>query len=840
MNRKYLLIGISAAAFAAGTASAQNTQSGNCSPTTNSGTSTAGGNSCTLTRGAGADADSSTINVTGAANTVSVTQNGIFDTSIVTINGNNNTVTHVQNGNFDFANTGITGDRNTSDIRQDGNRMSATVTINGNRNSSTVQQGTAGIGGTNGNNNTASVTIAGNNIQSQVIQNAGATATSNNSALLNLATSEAVATAGTFNQSATILQFQNGNSATVFIRGGGTGTAVSRNDVLIRQENLLFRDNGSGGFTAGTPDASNNPNTGNVGDVSVSGQGNSVTVNQDGVLNFASASVARGGTDTSTGAAFNGLAAPAGRREGNALTVNQDGRNLSALISVGGRDAAGFQGRGNIGTINQGQGTATTFQPTPNPFFDPIAGAGPGNMPTQNTETNAAATATAPGRGHSATLFQFGVLSNVTINQDNNVSNSGTGANAGGVQNGSTADVAQSAFASTVTLNQLGTNSATISQGGDVAGSISGNNTFRASQVDAGDNANPADPDPFGGSTGFTTQRNTLAASQAGRFNSVTVRQNGTNVSATVFQRRGSSSATIELNQGAATGFGIGTGGTTTGTTAGAAGNMTANIEQGGSANSAGTRPVSIQVRQDGNFLNATVQQNSNETGVGSGTSIGISQVGLRNSTTVVQTGSNAIATVDQRGRNDVAGSTLTNNVTVTQQGGTFGTQSYGNRAVVRQFESAGVSTAAAGSATTGGTTDTTGEASATRSGSQSAEAVIFQSVEGGTTDATTTGNNSATIEQNALGVYAEIDQRGRNNTAGIRQNAGANNSVAIIRQTGNANSFFITQSSPNQFFRVVQSGGGNQVTTGTGTNGGFTSNAAFTPTTAPTAPGGF
>ena len=72
--------------------------------------------------------------------------------------------------------------------------------------------------------------------------------------------------------------------------------------------------------------------------------------------------------------------------------------------------------------------------------------------------------------------------------------------------------------------------------------------------------------------------------------------------------------------------------------------------------------------------------------------------------------------------------------------------------------------------------------------------------------------------------------------SAGVRLRT---NTVAIIRKTGNSNSFFIMRDSANQFYRVVQTGGGNQTVTGTGTNGGITSNG-FAPVGGPVAPGGF
>jgi hypothetical protein len=95
-----------------------------------------------------------------------------------------------------------------------------------------------------------------------------------------------------------------------------------------------------------------------------------------------------------------------------------------------------------------------------------------------------------------------------------------------------------------------------------------------------------------------------------------------------------------------------------------------------------------------------------------------------------------------------------------------------------------------------------------------SAEIRIIQ--QGTTSGTTSPGNagNVANVEQQGLGQYAEINQNGRGNNAGILQGMGATNAVAIIQQTGDGNTFFITQSAPGQFQRVVQNGNNNANTT--------------------------
>jgi hypothetical protein len=703
------------------------------------------------------------------------------------------------------------------------------VSITGTFNSSSVVQGAnagSGIGpstgATGGENNQATVLLRGNNLSSTIVQggafNAGLAtnlpSAGNNVATVDLASEAASSNnAAVANQISSIRQESRGNTARVLIRGGrGSATAADNdpNTATVTQRNTQFQSDAAGtGFQSGTPNATNNPTSNNTVDLSINGFGQQVIVTQDGVQNFTSASVNRGGTGTAGAAGqtqFEGLSFPIGRRAGNDLNVSQSGRNMTALVSVGGRDAENRQGRGNQLAITQ------------RGVVDALTG-----LPT--------GAAGDEGRGHSATVYQFGQLGRIGITQQNNTASTAqTTGNPGGQQFGSVADVSQSAFASTVTLTQRGTNSAFLSQGGgsaDVGANTSGNNQLVVDQTDAGDNpgGSSTDPDPFGGTDTGQGQpfSNVVIASQAGRFNVSVVNQNASNASASIFQRRGSSSATVSINQGMNAGFGSGA---VTGTAAGGARDVTADVDQGGTGR--------IDIRQDGRDLRARVNQNNvefstNTTAIPADQGVvQISQVGRNNSALVNQTGTFSTATVDQRFNNGTSSASFRNVVQIDQTGGNRADRA--NIATARQGTGGTISgisavgSPASGSGVAGDTADNRA------AGQRSAEIRISQTHPG-----TGVGVNSATVEQRGAGQYGEITQNGRDNTAGILQTDTATNAVAIIRQNGDGNTFFIQQERPGQFFRVVQSGGNNNVITSTGLeNAGSTTPGGTGGTTVP------
>ncbi len=234
--------------------------------------------------------------------------------------------------------------------------------------------------------------------------------------------------------SSSLSQRSNRNTARVFMADGGRNTDAAvgsttsnqqRNTSVINQTNSTVVQTGTdssgngtftgGGFnSSGTPTpGQSNPNVGSNADVAITGQGNSSTVSQDGVLNNVRVSLLNGGGgQVQTGATgLGGEALQAGRRQGNSTSISQIGINHSVRVGSGGR-VNNFGGAGSVSTITQGGATA-----------------GPNG------------TAGNIGRNHSATVFQSGTLDTVTINQQNN---SGVNTVSGtGFQNGSVADVAQ-------------------------------------------------------------------------------------------------------------------------------------------------------------------------------------------------------------------------------------------------------------------------------------------------------------------------------------------------------------------------------------------------------------
>jgi len=843
MTRNKFLIGISAVAlstaFGAGSAAAQTSNSSSVS-----GCGTGTGNTCTVNNNAaGNDRNQSSISVSGTGNAVTVDQVGDDNRSFVTIAGNTNTVDHDQVADENFASTNINGSENRSEIEQRDENNSATVSITGNRNTGSVTQGgfpsgaepaTANAGGQN---NSATVLLRGNNLLGVVQQGtfAGGASAGDNTATLDLSSGAAASTAGSQTQQADVEQLTRGNTARVTIRGGaagapGSGLNTGTNSASVTQENTQFQAGSGGTFTSGAPTtASNTPIAGNIADVSISGFGNSVLFAQNGVQNNRGGAtpagprgtstagestgadtidVAGGGTTTtaSGGGDFEGLTFAGDRRAGNEVDIFQTGRDNRVRVSVGpignsSDERAQGSGRGNdLLIIQTGAG-------------------GAGNE----------------GRAHFAQVFQQAQLSQIQVVQSTNTAGSAVStSNPTGAQFGSVVRIGQSDFASTLSITQEGTNRADLAQGGRGSGSgatgRTGNNVQQITQIDAGDAAGSTSSDPFGGTstTPGAQQFNEVLTSQSGRFNSMTISQNGRSAYALGFQRNGANSSTLEINQGGGNGgggFGSGTDALATGGVSGSAAgesfNTSATVNQGGSG--------ITRVRQDGTNLTVTVNQNNlNDATVtataGNRATVGVSQVGNNNSATVTQAGEGLTvdsngnvtgtatsgslfhsATVDQRSNN--TSSSLVNRVTIAQVGLANATNR--NIAIARQTNANAVSPS-----TSGSTTISAEEGGGTRSGANPSEIRIIQRLQtSGTNAGTTDGNNSATVEQQGQGQLGIIEQSGRNNEAGILQGVNATNAVAVIRQTGSGNVFFIEQTQPNQFFRVTQSGGTNTIT---------------------------
>jgi hypothetical protein len=836
MNRSKFLIGISAVALTtavgAGTASAQqNTNNrSNCDAT---GTN---GNVCTVNQGPGTNENTSDVAViSGTGNNINIQQqNGQLNASTARVSGNNNSVFHSQSGTLNVARTDITGNTNTSQIQQAGNRNNALHTINGNNNFASSQQGFGGTSG-GGSLNSSTITTNGNRISSSVIQNGGFApfpapispdASGNRAVILgqNSGVPTTANNTGVNAQTNQITQSERGNSATIANSGGsvvrgtaGTDNALASGELraTITQRNTLFQSNAAGnGFVAAAPTPSNSPSTENQAVIRLTGLGHSATVTQDGVQNGTDLNINRGeaavsqgaGTDPGTGLTISTPFASAG----NSATITQTGRGNRNLVSVGFPVGQGSRqlGLGNRLTLNQTNGDALTEV------------------------------------GHSATVYQFGQLSSATINQSNNSSGGGTNP----TQSGSIAFVSQGAFFSSLSLTQIGSNDADLNQGGgrgeretgraaaDGTGGQSGNNTLTVTQTDTGNTGgggggtNPTeepggfDPAPTPTPTTPVTQvRNSVAVSQAGRFNSGTIVQNAVRAQATLAQRRGSANLVASINQGTNAGFGGDPDGAGAGVAVvpgSAASFVTATVNQGGLGGS-------VDVRQDGNNLTTMVNQNNSEfstagrTQANGGTAgtnapvVLVSQVGSRNNAEVTQVGSNSTATVDQRNTNT---GTNRSNVFIGQTGGSV---NGANIATARQI----ATTTGTDTIPTGGSTGPSSDPAFRGPGTFTNEIEIRQTNEG---TSTAGGVNSATVEQRGAGQIGRIFQTGSNNEAGILQEVTATNSTAIITQTGRGNTFFITQDQPNSFLRVTQNGNANQTTLlGSGGNnntGGTTS----------------
>lgn len=785
MRVTHLMIGVSFLTLAAGgTASAQptNITDVQCSPFQ--------GNDCVVDNDdIRNDRNQATVRVNGRANNVLVRQVEDDIRSLVQIEGDENFVTHNQVGDAHSASATIVGNNNLNVVIQGDEENSASVTQQGNRNESNVLQGA--VGALSGENNRATVVMRGSDLFSSVVQGSigggGPVATvagpmaagSDNIAQITL--TNAAGGDGQLVQLSSVLQLSRGNTAIVNIVGGSALNNAA-NASNITQSNTQFRNNAAGNdFDVAPPTAANNPMTHNLADVSISGNGNNSFIQQNGVRNLARVSISRGGTGiTATGGGtFDGLAFQGDREEGNTSLVSQFGRDLSVDISVGGRRDG--QGGGNSLFVVQG-GSCGCIE---------------------------------LGRGHSATLYQFGTLSDLVVVQQNNQSSSAISAtNPSGDQFGSVADISQSAFGSSIQLFQSGTNYAFISQGsasadvGNPAAGLgpgnagtSGNNTLIVQQIDAGDRVTfsgggggPFAPPP---SSSTEPRRNTFLASQAGRSNVGIVTQFATNASATLFQRRGSVASQVRIAQGLATADGFasaGGEGPASPSAAGVSVNLTASVDQGGSG--------FVDVRQDGGNLDATVRQNAvnfSTAVLGATPVVRLSQVGEWNSATVDQSGVNSLATVDQR---NVGTSAFRSQITITQTGGGPGL----NLAVARQTNASGGVSDPASLAT--------GPAGDPDSRLAGARANLIEITQSNDSTVSAGGDNSATVEQRGSGQYGRIVQNGHNNEAGILQELGATSAVAIVEQLGSDNRFFITQDQANQFMRVRQTGAGNLIVT--------------------------
>jgi hypothetical protein len=902
MIRKELLIGISVAALAAGTAAApavaqNNTSTGNCS--TASGGVSPGGTCVINNNAVGNTNNQAFIDQTGEGNFGRVEQLGDDNVGIIDQDGVNNNSEIRQAGDDHRAISDQDGEENVSDINQGDDENSATVVQNGDFNRSLVQQGTGQTGvqsgslsqanATNsasiaqnsglGENNVASVTQNGTNLLSDIRQSQnvfGDTANGGGFAFAPADENSATVQQSGSGSLSQVFQIARGGVARVFMFEGGENVTGSnaRNTSRIDQRNSIYSQNASGTIVGanrgannptmdnpsgeqpvtGRPTATTSPTTNNVADVSIRGLQNSSVIDQLGVFNTATVSMLGGGTSNTgptptPGTTPGGNTFPANRKEGNASTIFQYGRNNGAFVSSG-----GLGGQGNVSLINQG--TQVDFNGTAQGF---------------NGDLDFA-------RGHQAFVWQRGLLDNVNIVQENRRTADipTTAANEGNLrQDSSLADVSQISRNSAVILAQFGTNSATVSQARNRNGT-GGDLTANIRQVDAGDffqtNTDPNDPFPDS-STQRTTARNTVGVSQSGIENVTTIDQNARNAVAFVWQQISSFENLAEIEQGTGTqtttennfapgqvgpqgGFLSGSnsadvapGGTSNAATVDAsdtginATNLTADITQSGGGGVA-------RLRQDGQNLSALVTQAgtraSGGVAVDSDNFVGISQINAFNSATVSQNGFLHSATVDQRGtgRVDPDGVTRRNTVTIQQEDDR-------HRAVARQLATVGPSandpdTAANEAPRAGPAPGSPEEAAALyirAAGRQSAEIVIIQNNDATTPLAagvTDPGGNDAFVEQQGRGQFARIEQRGRGNNAGIIQGNDAHNAVATILQDGHRNSYYIVQTQAGQYQQVTQIGNDNVAGGTSSVTGGPASNQPGNGTSGTTSPGAF
>ncbi|MDP8914448.1 MAG: hypothetical protein M3N39_12850 [Pseudomonadota bacterium] len=804
---RHITIGVSAAALAAATASAQsstdsqmNWQSRNCSTS----------NWCQIKNGAAFNSTNhenrAQISVSGTGNDAEITQIWNKNSASIFVNGNGNNGWILE-----------LGDEHSARLEQNGDGNGAVIDQNDRRNSVTVQQ-TATANAVGGH------TLSGGPKDvnfTKVLQGASgfeqpesargernvATSVQNGSALESIIYQYHFANAPADDNEATVMQrgsgsfsvvrqHSRGNKALVHMVEGGTGT--SRNASTISQANAGFRGTSTGGFTTGNglPDESvpfGNPISGNIADVSIAGYQQNSHIIQGGVQNRAIISLSGGGpgnTDKEIAAGranpATGDALPENRVAGNFVDLRQSGRGVFAEVSTG-RDRRislastrlnNGAGTGNIAYIDQWQGNA--------------AYAGTTSAIVRRTDPITSREA------HRAFVHQRGELDVVNIRQENNTD--GTT-----IQSGSIADVAQMSFASTTSITQFGSNTARVTQGVNRL-EVGGSNTTTIKQIDAGDSG-----------TGGNGARNQADVAQYGISNVANVDQNAVNASATIFQKVGSRANLADVDQG--TGAALryfnsasgGSQGIAAGTGTGAAAvNLAASITQS-------DRGGETSISQDGTNLSAVADQSgTNPAAASNANHILIVQMGSWNGANVLQSGFNQHATIEQQG---IGVSTLKHDAKIDQSGDSH-SATIRQTATVRPTQSC----ATTGNCPSAGNANDPAFPNARAAGTlYSAEALIIQrgTLAGG-------DGNDAAIEQRGNGQFARIDQNGSNNNAGIIQDRGATNAVALITQTGANNDYYIYQSAPGQYLRVVQNGNGNRTTNVVANGGGGASAASM------------
>jgi len=505
-------LAVSALALGGGVAQAQN--STNTSEVSQTGTN----NTLVIDNArVGNEQNQSIVIQNGRDNRATVIQIGDFNLSQVRQVGDRDMIVHTQEGDFQRAESIQNGSDVFSAIRQRGLSNSAAVDQLGNRNASQIAQGidatatrdftfsefydqSVGVTRT-GNDNQVIVSQVGDDFTSTVRQRAraGSSAPANNNAAR-------VNQRGQGNSSS-IVQESSGNVALVSQFGGGNSAAL-QNITTIAQGN-----------TTGTgANAASNNRT----DVSVTGQTNSSTVNQNGLNNFAEVTQGLGsslGTRIDqTGIGESNRARVAQYGLTNSVTVAQN--SIAARSDVW-QQAGPASGRSSNNSVEVQQGTGTTGT-------DAFSAAFFGNTAPIGAETRNLVANVTQGNGAAAASWNI-------------------------------AQVRQDGVDLTATVQQAGTanvglpNSVRIAQQGGAAGANNATAIQRAGvgPSAAGDPAAGQSGDPFFfGGGARSAEINIL---QSGSTNSATIEQRGRGQFARIEQGPGSGNTASILQDVAAT-----------------------------------------------------------------------------------------------------------------------------------------------------------------------------------------------------------------------------------------------------------------------------------------------
>lgn len=620
MSPKALLLGISLAALAAGSAHAQST---NTSQFNQTGT----GNNASIDNNVDGNSNNSgTIIQNGTNNNGIAIQRGAFNRSFMQQIGLSNQAGHRQTGTSNSADSRQNGDFNGSFVTQVGNSNTATATQNGFYNTSTVRQGFA-VDATipNGesrsaNNNVASIDQSGAGLSSVVNQRAasasGPAASDNVASIFQ----RSAGSSSTLQQISQITQESRGNYAELFQFEGSVAAA---NSSTIVQRNST------------APSA--NPVSGNAVSVAQRGAGNQSQVTQDGMRNVAQVRTQGGGTASG---------------DGNRNIVSQTGNDLAAQVTVG-RSTAGAVG--NSATITQtgNANSAGIFQ----------YGTRDQASVTQSDGTN---TGTQSARGV-AGIYQNASGDSATVQQvgDNfaDVTQAfGTGSNVTVQQRDAGDQGSTRAFNSTV-VAQYGTNNrVTIGQDAlnakatawQKVGSANNNADIGQGIGRTGQSSTTSTPGFVAGPSGAGTVDVTANLTQAGTFNEAVVNQDGVSLTANVEQNGTGTSAlrnTVFVSQTGSGNFARAFQGNGVGPSA--AGDPASGFsaaQNGGTQDEfyfgGGARSAELRILQTNSGNSASIEQ------YGRGQLARIEQSGANNSASIVQeaAATNATAVIRQTG----------------------------------------------------------------------------------------------------------------------------------------------------------------------------------------------